>query len=240
MLKSISARIWAAYAALLFLTTMIIAFPFFLLCFLYEEPSRSRKSYPIYRLWMKVFLPMIGIRVKVHGLENFDRGNNYVVVCNHNSFIDIPISSTKVPGPNKTIAKIEMSRIPVFGTLYKLGSVLVDRKNKDSRRKSIIQMKKVLDMGIHMIIYPEGTRNKSSEPLLPFHNGAFSLAIDTGKEIIPAIITGTKKIMPPDKFAWLLPGQIEMHVLTPVKPEGDVESLKEKVFGMMRGRVVEV
>jgi 1-acyl-sn-glycerol-3-phosphate acyltransferase len=130
---------------------------------------------------------MTGIRVKVTGLENFQKGHNYVVICNHNSFMDIPVSSTKLPGPNKTIAKIEMSRLPIFGTLYKLGSVLVDRKNKDSRRQSILQMKQVLQMGIHMIIYPEGTRNKSPEPMGPFHNGAFNLAVETQKKSCPPI-----------------------------------------------------
>ena len=49
-------------------------------------------------------------------------------------------------------------------------------------------MKKVLDMGLHMCIYPEGTRNKTDQPLKTFHDGAFRLAIDTRKAIIPGMI----------------------------------------------------
>lgn len=240
MLKNIFARIWALYAAGLFIVTMLLAFPFFLLCFLFKEPRRSRASYPVYRIWMNIFLPLTGISVKVKGLENFRKGKNYVVICNHQSFMDIPVSSTKIPGPNKTIAKIEMSRIPIFGTLYKLGSVLVDRKNKESRRQSILQMKKVLDMGIHMIIYPEGTRNKSNEPLGPFHSGAFNLSVDTQKEIIPAIITGTRRIMPSDKSFYLLPGTIEFKIFPAIPPGHDEEELKMKCYTLMAEEVQRV
>src|SRR6185436_5631575 len=103
----------------------------------------------------------------------FKNGENYIVVCNHNSFMDVPLTTPFIPGPNKTIAKIEMAKIPLFGLIYQRGSVLVDRKNEESRKNSYIKMKDVLQMGMHMCIYPEGTRNKTTAPLQPFHNGAF-------------------------------------------------------------------
>ena len=70
-----------------------------------------------------------------------------------------------------------MAKIPLFGLIYKTGSILVDRKDEKSRRESFSKMKEVLDMGLHMCIYPEGTRNTSTEPIKPFHDGAFRLAI---------------------------------------------------------------
>ena len=69
----------------------------------------------------------------------------------------MPVSSPGIPGGNKTIAKAEMAKIPLFGLIYKTGSILVDRKNEKSRRDSFTKMKEVLDMGLHMCIYPEGT-----------------------------------------------------------------------------------
>lgn len=91
---------------------------------------------------MNIFLPLIGVFIKVKGQENFRNGKNFIVVCNHNSLIDIPVSSPQIPGPNKTIAKMGLAKIPVFGTAYKLGSVLVDRKDKNSRKNSFNKMKK--------------------------------------------------------------------------------------------------
>ena len=127
------------------------------------------------------------------------------MLCNHNSLIDVPVSSPSIPGGNKTIAKTEMARIPLFGLLYETGSVLVDRKSDASRKESFSKMKAVLAMGLHMCIYPEGTRNKTNEPLKSFHSGAFRLAIDSGKSIIPALIFNSRKVLPADKTFYLLP-----------------------------------
>src|SRR5439155_14872246 len=109
--------------------------------------------------------------------------------------MDVPLTSPGIPGANKTIAKIEMARIPLFGMIYKRGSVLVDRKSEESRRKSFNKMKEVLQMGMHMCIYPEGTRNKTNEPLQRFHDGAFRLAVETKKDIMPAVIFYTNKVL---------------------------------------------
>ena len=197
--KNIFGAVWAVWGIILFITTLFIFIIPFCICFLWDEPRRSKISYPLFRLWMNIYLPLVGVFIKISGKENFKKDKNYIVISNHNSLMDVPVLSPYIPGPNKTIAKIEMSRIPVFGTVYKLGSILVDRKNKDSRVKSYVQMKQVLASGIHMCIYPEGTRNKTNQLLKEFHDGAFRLAVDTQYEIIPAILIGTKKILPNNK-----------------------------------------
>jgi len=78
---------------------------------------------------MNFFFTFSGVRRIIKGKQHFKKGENYVVVCNHNSLMDVPVSVTSVPA-NKTIAKIEMAKIPVFGLIYKRGSVLVDRKSE--------------------------------------------------------------------------------------------------------------
>jgi len=188
----------------------------------------------LYRSWMIAFFFLTGLRLRVKGKENFSPGDNYIVIYNHNSLIDVPVSVPFMPGANKTIAKVELSRIPLFGLLYKRGSVLVDRKNEESRKLSYLKMKEVLDMGLHMCIYPEGTRNKTNEPLQRFHDGAFRLSFDSGKSILPALIFNSKKVLP-RKFFYFWPAKIELHFLKPV-PQKDfpsAEKLKEDVFKLM-------
>lgn len=149
--------------------------------------------------------------------------------------MDVPLSSPAIPGPNKTIAKIEMARIPVFGTIYKAGSVLVDRKSEQSRKKSYTKMRQVLAMGLHMCIYPEGTRNKTTQPLTRFQDGAFKLAVDTGKSIIPAVIFNTNKVMPRNKIFFIWPRPVEMHFLAPLSPVNKtVDQLKQEAFEIMK------
>lgn len=192
-----------------------------------REPEGTERFRRIGRAWIHTFLFLSGCRIKRKGAEHFKRGENYIVVVNHNALIDIPISTPEIPGPNKTIAKIELSRIPIFGIIYKRGSILVDRKNPESRRDSYRLMKGVLATGMHMCIYPEGTRNITDRPLQPFQDGAFKLSVDTGKAIIPALLFHTKKVMPRHKPFFFWPSTMEMHFLPPVYPGSyDAKQLK--------------
>jgi len=190
---------------------------------------------------MAIYLPLAGVRLKILGKEKFINSQPYIVVCNHNSFMDIPISSPGIPGGNKTIAKIELSRIPLFGIVYKRGSILVDRKDDGSRKKSYLEMKEVLSSGLHMCIYPEGARNKTANPLKNFKDGAFKLAIETKTPIIPAVIIGTKKMLPADKIMYYKPGKATMIFMDPIHTSNlqleDIEDLKEKVFRIMWSKI---
>jgi 1-acyl-sn-glycerol-3-phosphate acyltransferase len=148
--------------------------------------------------------------------------------------MDVPVSTPFMPRPNKTIAKKSFTRVPVFGWIYRFGSVLVDRNNDASRRKSFEDMKQVLQMGLDMVIYPEGTRNRTNEPLKKFYDGAFRLAKDTGKPILPAILFHTKKVLPANKFFYLLPHTLEMHFLPAVETTGlSTDAMKETIFRQM-------
>jgi 1-acyl-sn-glycerol-3-phosphate acyltransferase len=242
IIKNIFGRIWAAWGALVFVTTMLIfLIPFFLFIYFQKEPKKTMRFISYSRVWMDIFLGLVGCPLKIQGREYFKKDKTYIVVCNHNALIDVPVSSPGIPGGNKTIAKAEMAKIPLFGLIYKTGSILVDRKNEKSRRESFTKMKEVLDMGLHMCIYPEGTRNTSNEPIKPFHDGAFRLAVNSGNSIIPMIIFNSRKANPPDKGFFLLPVRLYMDFLPEiaVKAGETVEQLKLRVFDLMKNYIVE-
>jgi 1-acyl-sn-glycerol-3-phosphate acyltransferase len=234
-IKNILGRILAIWAMLVFVITMLIFFIPIWIISLQKDPARSIHFHNVSAVWMRIFFFFTGIRISLKGKQHFKDNENYIVVCNHNSFMDVPLTTPFIPGANKTIAKIEMSKIPLFGVIYTTGSVLVDRKNEESRKNSFIQMKNVLDMGLHMCIYPEGTRNKTKDPLQKFHNGAFKLALDSGKSILPAVIFNTAKVLPANKSFFFWPVKIKMHFLEPVAVGTQtLEELKEKVFNIMQ------
>lgn len=215
-------------------TFLLILIPA-LLTYLLPDPFSSRVFTAIARLWMNLWLPLARCPVTVKGKENFEKGKVYIITCNHNSLMDVPLSSPFIPGANKTIAKISFARIPVFGWFYRKGSVLVDRRSESSRKESFVKMKAVLAKGIHMCIYPEGTRNKTNAPLAPFQNGAFRLSFDTKTPIIPAIILNTRKVLPAGKGFFFSPHPVSIHFLPaiPVSPEDTPETLKEKTHNAM-------
>ena len=234
LVKNIIARTLAIWALLVFASTMFIFLWFYLLCFIFSDPFKTRYHRRVSQMWMGLFLFLSGCSFRVKGKEVFKGMPNAVVVCNHNSLIDIPISTPFLPRANKTIAKKSFVYVPIFGWIYQFGSVIVDRKNDQSRKTSYENMKRVLDSGLDMLIYPEGTRNKTSEPLKSFYDGAFKLAVDTQKPIIPVVLLNTKKILPAYPIMCFKPGKIQMDILAPISCEGHtVQSLKQLAFDTM-------
>lgn len=240
ILKEIAGRIWAIWALASFVATFLIIFIPSMIPYLIPDPKGQKVFIKISKIWMTTWLYLVGCPLKVKGRENFQKNTAYIVVCNHNSMLDIPVSCPFIPGANKTIAKASFMKVPLFGWFYKKGAVLVDRKNEISRRKSFDAMKKVLAIGMHMSIYPEGTRNRTNEPLKKFHDGAFKLAVSSGNEIIPAVIFNTRKALPINKKFFFLPYRLQMHFLQPVSVNGlTSEQLREKIYVIMKDYYVQ-
>jgi 1-acyl-sn-glycerol-3-phosphate acyltransferase len=234
---NIVGRIYFILGMLLFIATMLIVFIPIWLISLLPQPQRAKALHPTFRLWMGVFMPLVGCPIIRSGSKNFKKGENYIVIINHNSLVDIPVSSPWIPGPNVTLAKVEMAKVPLFGVIYKAGSVLVNRKNESSRRESFTKMQEMLEKGVHLCLYPEGTRNKTSQPIQQFFDGAFITAIKAQKPIMPGVIFNTGRILPHNKKLWARPLPIYFHFLEPVPTEGltlnDAAELKHKVHKLM-------
>lgn len=235
-MKTLLGRLYAAYAMLLFLSTMLIMLLPMWLVSLLPAPWDIRCFMAMGRFWMWIYMPLMFCPVSRKGRKNFKKGQPYIIVCNHNSYVDIPATVFAVPGASKSLAKEDMAKTPIWGIMYKVGSVLVNREDAASRKQSFVEMKEVLQMGVHMLLYPEGTRNKTDDPLKSFYDGAFSLAIDTQQPIMPTVLFNTRKILPGKSFfAW--PHRIDIHFLPPVITEGltpdDLPALKEQVFRIM-------
>lgn len=235
VVKNTLGRIWAVWALSTFVISFLIILGPSLLTGIFPDLKGQDYFIKIAREWIRIWLFVIGCKLIVKGKEHFRKGETFIITCNHNSFMDPPLSSPFILGPNKTIAKSTFTKVPFFGWYYKRGGVMVNRKSDESRRKSYEDMKRVLKTGMHMCIYPEGTRNRTDNPLKPFYNGAFKLSAETGHAILPAVLFNTKKVLPPGKFLYGWPGKMEIHFLPPVSPNGlSPEELKEHVFNTMR------
>ena len=235
LFKNIFGRIWALWGLSSFVLSFLIIFIPSMFSYLFKDEVKGQNYFILVsRIWMQSWLYLIGCPVKVIGREYFQKNETYVIVYNHNEFLDVPLSAPFVPGGNKTIAKASFGKVPIFGWFYKRGGIMVDRNKENSRVKSFEEMKTALKKGIHMCIYPEGTRNRTGNPLKPFYDGAFKLAIDAKKEIIPCVIVGTNKAMPVKKTFYLLPKKLKMIFLKPVSSDNiDTKSLNKKVFDLM-------
>jgi 1-acyl-sn-glycerol-3-phosphate acyltransferase len=209
--KLILGRVFALYAIIIFILLLVPAFLLFVLVNNFSKlEAREKNIHQVFVAWMDIFMPLIFCPVRRIGQHHFKPHQSYVIVANHNSLMDIPVSSPSIPVANKTLGKHSFANIPLFGYTYKLGGIMVDRNNTRSKVESFIKMKQALKSGLSICLYPEGTRNTSHEPLLSFQDGAFKLALTAQVPIIPAIITNTKRILPANGlFFWAWP-----HVIT--------------------------
>src|ERR1700757_4400831 len=100
--------LWAVWVIILFVVTMLIVLiPFLLFSYFRKAPKNTNAFVHLSRIWMGVFLPLAGCPLRTKGKENFKKGETYIVLCNHNALLDVPVSYPAIPGGNKTIAKIE-------------------------------------------------------------------------------------------------------------------------------------
>ncbi len=238
-MKDIPGRIYAFWLLVCFAVTLIlIAIPTAICQYtMKDEVKKTATILKGYRIWMKILMILVFCRIRVKGKNHFQKGQNYIVTVNHNALFDILVSTPSVPFASKTLAKSELAKIPIFGLVYRSGSILVNRKSARSRAESMKKMKHTLAQGMHLILYPEGTRNKTSAPLKSFHDGAFAMAIEEQKPIIPALLFNTRKILPPNKKFFARPQNVSMHFLNPISVKGltheDVPKLKQEVFQIM-------
>ena len=176
------------------------------------------------------------IRYEFHGRENLKKGKAYIYVSNHTSFLDLPGLRLLIPGEFRPIAKKELLKLPVFGLIVRTATIVVDRSNAQSRKQSMDRVRETLAAGIPALIFAEGTQNRSQEILQPFKDGAFRIAVDTQLPIVPLVIIGAGKLMPPGTIN-LRPGKIKIVVGKEIDVTGlttdNIPSLKQQVFNEM-------
>ncbi len=140
---------------------------------------------------------ILGLRVRVSGLENVPPGRQYIYMANHQSFLDGPLVYWAVPGFARVILKREVFRVPILGQgMRMVGFVPVDRKGLKSGRRSLDQAAaNMARRGLSYLVFPEGTRSRDGN-LQPFKRGGFFLALQAGVPVVPISVRGTYALMP--------------------------------------------
>ncbi len=203
----------------------------------------TRKSDPG-RYWVGYMFRQIGVlmatlnplwQFRISGKKLEDPRRPYLVVSNHESFVDILLIS-HLPWEMKWLSKAELFKIPVLGWLMRLaGDIPVDRGSPRSAAEAMVRCKEILKQKVSVIIFPEGTRSETDD-MLPFKDGAFRLAIDAGVPILPLAVSGAATAL--RKHDWRLGRSVaEVRVLEPVETAGltraDIGELRDRVREMI-------
>jgi 1-acyl-sn-glycerol-3-phosphate acyltransferase len=169
--------------------------------------------------WAKILLSLSGINIEVAGKENVSTEAPQIFMANHQGDFDILIFLAHIPVDFLWTAKKELFRIPVFGrAMRKAGYIKIDRQNHLKAMEGLEKTEDKVRKGISIAAFPEGTRSRDGR-LLPFKQGMFYLAIQTGAPIVPVTIIGSNKIMPKGSLR-LRRGEITMVIDKPIDTGG--------------------
>ena len=172
------------------------------------------------------------------GLENLYANTPCIYVCNHQSGMDMATFGAIYPLNTKIIAKSELRFVPVFGFfLWFAGHIFINRSKKSSAisglDKAVAAIRK---RRVSIWIFPEGTRNKTGQGLLPFKKGAFHMAIAAGIPVVPLVSSNIKDICIWEN-RFIQGGHVTITVLPAISTQGmtknDVESLRATVHQKM-------
>lgn len=198
------------------------------------------------RLWTKRILNLVNVHVVVvnpHQTKSH-QGCPTIIMCNHSSLYDIPLSFFAFPNESiRMLAKKELSRFPIVGAGMKASEFpFIDRKNRHQAIKDLQVIKDLLKSGIVMWIAPEGTRSKDGK-LNSFKKGGFITAIETKATIIPIGIRGANKILPARTLQFNLGETAEVHIGEAIDASAytleNKDELIERVHRVMKALVGE-
>jgi len=131
---------------------------------------------------------------RTSGVRITDPRRPYVAVANHESIADIFLISL-LPWEMKWLSKQSIFRLPVMGWMMRMaGDIEVRRNDSRSRARAAAAIRDRLAKRVTVMVMPEGTRSRTDE-LLPFRDGAFVIAIETGSPILPIAVVGTRDAM---------------------------------------------
>ncbi len=218
------------------LTIVVSALTLLDLTFFRKSPAKAL-VFP--RIWGRLTCRLVGVRVRVEGLENIEADQTYIFAANHVSQFDIFTFQGYFPHDFRWIAKKELFRIPIFGTaMQRTGFIAMDRSHGREALKSLNKAAEQIAGGTSVIIFPEGTRSRDGR-LHPFKTGTIMLAIKAGVPVVPVGINGTYAILPKGRLL-AGSGEVVIRVGTPIPTADFTSHDKQKLARYLHDRVGEL
>jgi 1-acyl-sn-glycerol-3-phosphate acyltransferase len=184
-------------------------------------------------------LGLAGIRYRVRGREHIPRNTAVVFCSNHESNVDPPVLFQALHKRLHVLFKAELTRLPVLGAVMVAGGfVPVERDRREASMASIDRAAESIRSGNSFLIFPEGTRSRTSE-LLPFKKGGFIMAIKAKAPIVPVAVSGGRSAM--QKGSWLVrPVMVDVRIGEPVETAGYSLDDRDQLIEVVRERIEEL
>ncbi|MCL2597142.1 MAG: 1-acyl-sn-glycerol-3-phosphate acyltransferase [Paludibacter sp.] len=195
---------------------------------------KSHLAHLIPKTWAKLICLLLLIRVKIFGIENIDTNQSYVYISNHQSIIDIFVIYGWLPSVFKWLMKAELLKIPFVGWACKAaGHIFIERSVGIEANKSIAAAESILQNGISVLIFPEGSRTHNGK-MQRFKRGAFRIAADLHLPVLPITLCGSFERLPRNHGPKFTYGTVEMYFHPPISTDNKTENeLLEKAWNVV-------
>lgn len=230
-------RIWF-YGWVFF--SILAILPVLFIIISYEKYYKT--FYKIARFWAKTILFVMGFSPKIIYEQKLDPNKSYMFIANHTSMVDIMLMFVAAKNPAVFVGKKELIKMPVFGYVFKKTSIWVDRSSPRSRKEVYDRAQHKLNLGLSIIIFPEGLVPNEEIVLSEFKNGAFRLAIEHQIPIVPMTFYDVKKRFPWTFFSgW--PGELRVKAHPFIETKNltlkDVRDVKDQAYAIIYNELVE-
>jgi 1-acyl-sn-glycerol-3-phosphate acyltransferase len=181
-------------------------------------------------------LGLAGIRYRVRGREHIPKGRAVVFCSNHESNVDPPVLFQALHKRLHVLFKAELTKLPVLGKVMVAGGfVPVERDRREASMASIERAAESIRSGNSFLIFPEGTRSRTSE-MLPFKKGGFIMAIKAQAPIVPVSVSGGRAAM--QKGSWIVrPVMVDVRIGEPVETAGMGVDDRDELIDVVRTRI---
>lgn len=184
IIRTILMPIWKLWFALCFAIPFLILFPIFYIAL---RTKKFDTVYKLKRVWARIISIGSFLYPQVHYVKHKHKfPRPCVVVSNHTSYLDIVFSPFYIDHTAVYMGKSELLQIPLFKYFFVYFDIPVKRKSVTDSHRAFKKAGEVIDSGISVVIYPEGTISDKGK-LKPFKNGAFKLAIEKQVPIVPVV-----------------------------------------------------
>ena len=167
-------------------------------------------------MWSKFLLFWSGFFVDVEFEQNLDPTTPYLICPNHVSYLDIPVIFSLIPSVFVFVGKKSLSKLPVFGWMYKKSMILVDRSSNRSSYQAYKHASERIAQGVGITIFPEGGIPEHDVQLQRFKIGAFRMAIEQNVALVPVTFADNKRCMPSDRLEGRA-GKLKVFVHKPIQ-----------------------